>query len=107
MAKETHHRYFKKKNLFAIYRKFPTLINEHRKRQVINFIFSAPYSQFLFASRANFPNILAYMGALHIGTNLQKSEEISRLLKSGCTEMHDTGLGIIESSSVIGMRFPW
>ena len=49
--------------------------------------FSSVHRQFLFASRANLQNNLAHTGALHIGANLQKYEEISRLLESGCTEM--------------------
>ena len=49
---------------------------------------SSVHRQFLFASRANLPNILAYTGALHIGASLQKYEEISRPLESGCTEIH-------------------
>ena len=88
MAKETHHRYFFKKNLFAIYRKFHTLINEHRKRQVRNFIFPAPYIGSSYSRVGQiYQTTFNDTGALHIGANLEKYEEISRLLESGCTEM--------------------
>ena len=62
--------------------------NTHKEYKTIEYIFFISNVKVFLCSYKRLPNIRAYRGALHIGVNVQKNEEISRPLESGCTEIH-------------------